>query len=148
MSPKVSKKKKKIDTGQPFAVNNNYYSPLQTQSNEDEITDKNDDDCEQIITKNKVYIPPLTVLKCTVEQLHNICKKINCTKYSIKKISIGIKLYCLDLKDYEAACALLKDKFEFFSYADKNVKPYKALLFGLDEMNPVSLKCDLTDLGL
>lgn len=151
MSPKaVRKKLKKQDTGQQSYVNANYYSPLQTQlsKEEDENTDKNDIDCEQIITKNKVYIPPITVLKCSVEQLHNFCKSINCSKYSIKKMSIGIKLFCMDIKDYESACASLKGKFEFFSYADKNVKPYKVLLFGLDEMDPSSLKTDIIGLGL
>lgn len=151
MSPKVKRTALKIDTGQRPNANKNYYSPLQTliQPNDEiEITDKNEDELEQISSKNKVYVPPITVLKCTVDQIHNICKQINCTKYSIKKISIGIKLHCVDINDHKAACSVMHGKFEYFSYADKNDRPYKALLLGLDKMDPSSLKNELIGLGL
>ena len=45
-------------------------------------------------------------------------------------------------------CNAIDGKYEIFSYATKDEKPYKALLFGLDSQDPNVLKNKLCSLGL
>lgn len=96
----------------------------------------------------KVHIPPITVLKCKTIELHDICKQIKISNYAIRKISIGLKLFCNKKDDFELMCKALTDKHEFFTYGSKNDKPYKALLFGLDKYDPMIIKNQLLKMGL
>lgn len=87
-------------------------------------------------------------MKVKIEEVHALCKSAKVEKYSVKKISIGIKLFCQAKIDFDAICKLLTDKYEFFTYATKDEKPYKALLFGLDKQDPQIIKKHLTNMGL
>lgn len=134
-----NKKTKTNDSASTSARTNNYFSPLQTI----------EDDTEEVTPQPvKVHIPPITVLKCKVVELHDLCKLSKLTNYAIRKISIGLKLFCNSKNDYDLMCKVLKNKFEFFTYLTKNEKPYKALLFGLDKRDPSIIKGQLTELGL
>lgn len=121
--------------------NNNYYQPLQT---------LDDDNNEIIVTKTKKQIiPPLTILKCSIEKLHELCNNSKVAEYAIRKISIGLKLFCQTQTDVEKIGEMLKlEKFEFFTYATKSDRPYKALLFGLDKVDLSELKSKLISMGL
>ena len=70
--------------------------------------------------------------------------------YSIRKISIGLKLFCSNKEDFVKVCDALTKKFqyEYFTYTSKNEKPYKAVLLGLDKTDPSVVKARLTNLGL
>lgn len=127
-------------SGSTAINNNNYFHPLQTL----------DDNDEQLVTKTtKQHIPPLTVLKCRIEQLHELCKKCHITNYAIRKISIGLKLFCQTQEDFDnIAKNLSSNKFEFFTYATKSDRPYKALLFGLEKTDVSELKTKLIKMGL
>ena len=59
------------------------------------------------------------------------------TDYSIRKISIGIKLFLKSQADFESIGNSLNNKYEYFTYATKNEKLYKALLFGLEKKKRV-----------
>lgn len=140
----VTMTNKKAKTNNSAATNartSNYYSPLQTI--EDDIEEE-----ETSPTPVKVHIPPITVLKCKAIELHDLCKQSKLTNYAIRKISIGLKLFCVSKKDFDSICNALTNKYEFFTYAAKNEKPYKALLFGLDKRDPSIIKNQLTELGL
>lgn len=139
---KMSKKPKASSSSQR-AENQNYFLPLQT------IDD--DNSTNEVIEKvSKIKVPPITILKCTTDQVHEACRILNITEYSIRKISIGIKLFCANQKDYLLACEQLEKRFqfEFFMYAAKNDKPYKAVLLGLDKMDPSVVKAHLIKMGL
>lgn len=125
------------------ASSSNYFTPLQT-------LDDNDDDNNEIIVKktNKVHIPPITILKCKSDQIHDFCRELKILNFSIRKISIGIKLFCNSKEDYDLVCNKLETKFEFFTYGAKNDKPYKAVLLGLDKYDPNIIKQKLIDMKL
>ena len=60
---------------------NNYFSPLQT------IDDDDIDNDEVVVEKStKVHVPPITILKCKIEEIHALCKLMKITDYSIRKI--------------------------------------------------------------
>lgn len=133
--------KPKNNTTAPSADNNNYFAPLQT-------IDDDDSENGQIRSETKAYIPPITILKCKPEEIHEICKVAKIKDYSIRKISIGIKLFCNSKSEFDSLCTVLNGKYEFFTYATKDEKPYKALLFGLETLDPSLLKKKLIALGL
>lgn len=131
------------NSGSTAINNNNYYQPLQTLENENED--------ETIVTKTiKESVPPITIIKCQIDQLHELCKKSKISAYSIRKISIGLKLFCQTSEDFNKAVDSLRsgDKFEFFTHAYKTDRPYKALLFGLDKTDVSLLKNKLLSMGL
>lgn len=133
-----------VNSNAKRAVNNNYYQPLQT-LNDDE---KTDDDMGPSITP-KTHIPPITILKTSTDNIHTLCKESRIIKYSIRKISIGYKLFCENQYDYESAVKYLKaNKVEYFSYTSKNNRPYKVVLSGLDKLDPVKVKLELIKIGL
>lgn len=124
--------------------NHNYYHPLQTLNDE-----PGDNDDEMIVSKAvKAHVPPVTILKCNTDQIHKICITANISDYSIRKISIGHKVFCQKQQDIEVLLTLLENKYEYFTYTNKSDRPYKALLHGLDRMDTSILKKKLVDLGL
>ena len=125
-------------------VSENYYQPLQTVDTEDIEDDISDNE----VSEQKPHIPPITILKCKFEEINGICKLNNITNYSVRKISIGLKLFCSTKAHFDTMCKCLDGKYEHFSYATKEDKPYKALLFGLESQDPVILKRKLIALGL
>lgn len=130
--------KKKSKNNTPVAsTSNNYFSPLQT------IADDNiDDDNTEVLVKApvKVHVPPITILKVKIEEIHALCKAANVDKYSLRKISIGIKLFFESKTDFDTIVNILDGNFEFFTYATKTERPYEALLFGLDKHDPQLIK--------
>ena len=138
-----NKKTKTTDNGLGTLQSNNYFSPLQT------IDDDDIDNDEIVVEKStKVHVPPITILKCKIEEIHALCKLMKITDYSIRKISIGIKLFLNSQADFESMRNSLNNKYEYFTYATKNEKPYKALLFGLEKKDPKIILKMLIDKGL
>lgn len=111
MSPKLIRKVTKLDTGQPQS-NNNYYSPLQALDDTTETEGSN----AEISAKKKTFVPPITVLTTSKDQVDDMCKLLNTQDYSIRQISIGVKLHCTNIKSFETLCTHLKSmKHECFS---------------------------------
>lgn len=145
------RKRKKLDDN--FAVpsnrvsNTNYYHPLQALNDNDKTDD--DDMADTTPESIKSYIPPITIIKSTTAEIHEMCKLVKILQYSIRKISIGHKLFCELEKDYNSMTKYLKEnKIEFFSYMSKNNRPYKVVLSGLEKMDPNKLKQDLINVNL
>ena len=113
--------------------NNNYFAPLQT-------VDIDDLDEDHIATESKPKIEPITILKCKIDEIHELSLLNKVTGYSIRKISIGLKLFCLTKQNFDVICTAIDGKYVFFSYASKDEKPYKTLLFILDSQGPNVLK--------
>lgn len=127
--------------------NTNYYQPLQVLIDDDETADNNMDAATPKATK--IIIPPITIVKHDIEKIKTICKELLITKYSIQRISIGHKLFCVLQYDYDRVIKYLKDKEgEFFTYTPKSNRPYKVVLSGLDKMDAIKLKSNLIAKGL
>lgn len=125
---------------------NNYYQPLQALC-DNEKTDANKGPSTSATPK--VNIPPITILKINTEDIHKLCKESLITNYSIRKISIGHKLFREGKNDYNSAVMYLTDnRMEYFLYTPKNNRPYKVVLSGLDKTDPAKLKLELLKIGL
>lgn len=128
-----------------FINNNNRYHPLQTLND----NEKEENMGASTAAAPKVHIPPITILKSTTDDIHKFCKESKVTKYSIRKISIGHKLFCEHKFDYEILMNYLKsNNIEYFSYTPKSNRPYKVVLSGLDKIDPIKVKLDLAKMGL
>ena len=123
-----------------LTAGNNYFAPLQTI----------DDDIEEehIIAETKQHIPPITILKAKIQEIHELCLCAGIKDYSIRKLSIGLKVFCESKNSFDLLCKTLDNKYDFFTYAAKDDKPYKALLFGLESQEPLTLKNKLIAFGL
>lgn len=124
----------------------NYYQPLQALIDDDKTDDTMADSTPK---PAKNYIPPITILKTTADEIHKVCKATNVVSYGIRNISIGHKLFCELQYDYDAVRKYLKEhNFESFSHPSKNNRPYKVVLSGLDKMEVNKLKNVLISAGL
>lgn len=144
-------KKSKASGSSQRAENHNYYLPLQTLDVNDCDDDDVNDNEETIIDKStKIKIPPLTILKCKIEQIHELCRILKIVNYSIRKISIGIKLFLTNKNDVDLVSKSLSENLllEFFTYVPDNEKPYKAILLGLEKADPNTIKANLISMGL
>lgn len=128
------------------SVSHNRFSPFQTLDEEEIDQDENIEDTEVITHKSK--IPPITILKCKMQEIQEICNKSKIKEYSLRKMSIGIKLFCSTKESHELMCNTLTGKYEFFTFATKEEKPFKVVLMGLDTLDTETLKSKLIALGL
>lgn len=104
---------------------------------------------DSTIKTSKVIIPPITIVKSNMEKIHEICKNLKISKYAIRKISIGHKLFCETQYDFEQSVKYLKENnMEYFTYTAKNNRPYKVILSGLDKIDHIQLKSTLIKSGL
>lgn len=152
MTSRQRKRKNENDIDVPSssqgALSSNYYQPRQSLTEEDKANDDNNNNVN-VQNVKKINIPPITVLKSTSDVIHEICKKTKVNKYSIRKISIGHKLFCELQYDYDSVSKYLKEnKIEYFSYTSKNNRPYKVVLSGLDKTDATKIKSDLINAGL
>lgn len=118
------------------------------------MLDKDDDDMDEIISpsenmRKKEHVPPIKLLDKTSDHVHSLMKSLNISEYSIKKISIGIKILCETLVAYNCVVSHLKEnKCQFFTHDMKSVKAFKVVLFGLDDLDVELLKSKFIELGL
>lgn len=153
MGSKERKRQFRNDNGDGPSTSNklsksNYYLPLQTLI-EAENTNEVMSDSTPTNTIKRHNIPPITILKSNFDDIHKICKRIKITNYSMRKISIGHKLFCELQYDYDAVIKHLKENgIEYFSYMSKNNRPYKVVLSGLDKMDANNVKSELCKAGL
>lgn len=145
-----SKRKRRgdLEGGRVSKVRTNYFQPLQTLNDQDDM-DADNAPIEEAVKVAKSKVPPITVIKSSTEQLQKLLESAKVDKYSIRKISIGHKIFCNDENEFDVFTSTLKrNSIEFFSFTPKNNRPFKAVLSGLDLMNANIVKGDLIKLGL
>ena len=131
----------------------NYWSPLQClpdsdTDNENDV-EKMDDSASPSNSNKKVQIPPIKLLQKSCEYVHTTLKSLNILDYSIKKMSIGIKIMCESMNSYNLVLGkLIADNCQYFTHALKSEKAFKVILYGLSEINTTELKNELIKLGL
>lgn len=116
----------------------NYWTPLQA------LDDENSQNTDTQVQKENVkkdYISPIKVLSHNSETFHKMFKNKGITKYSIKKISIGIKILCETTATFSVIVLILKEhNIQFFTHESKQEKPFKFVLFGLDGKSAEEVK--------
>uniref|UniRef100_A0A1A9ZBS5 Uncharacterized protein n=1 Tax=Glossina pallidipes TaxID=7398 RepID=A0A1A9ZBS5_GLOPL len=92
----------------------NYYQALQSLG---------DSEAEIIVNKAACeYVLPITVLKCNIEQIHQLCKSVKIDDFSTRKISIGLKTSWSRKNGFDVICDGLDiKKLEFFTYTNLNL---------------------------
>lgn len=125
---------------------NNRWTPLQCLVDNDEM------ESEVVIDPKKIKkerIPPIKVLQKPSDYIHNLMAKNNLTDYSIKRMSIGIKIQCESVESHKKTCIALKSaECQFFSHDLSAERSFKVVLFGLDTLPTSELKSELIRLGL
>lgn len=119
----------------------NFWTPLQALNT--------DDNAEKIDTlvqlpKVKEFISPIKVLSHSSEQFHKMFKNSGLTKYYIKKISIGLKIFCETKETFNIIITILKEhNCQFFIHESKCDKPFKFVLYGLDNKSAEEVKQEM-----
>ena len=139
-----SSKRKREDNGVAYtsktdkiSLNSNYSYPLQTVMDDKEENEIVDDLPSK---ETKMNAPPITLVKYDTEQGHEMCN-LSIWSYSIRKITIGCKLFCEIKYDKH-------NKVVYFSYTPKKLRPYKVVPYGLDKSDPIQLQFILLIVGL
>lgn len=95
------------------------------------------------ITKTK--IPPIVTINMKYTNIKTLMSTINITEYSLKYISMGIKIFCNSLEDHKKTIEYLKTtNTEFFTHDIPSAKTTKFVLSGLPEMPIDDIKNELT----
>lgn len=92
----------------------------------------------------------LTTITCLFHPLkcHDIFAQKQILNYYTKKISIGVKITCEDVKTYDLIkVALRESKIQFYSHESKDSRKFKAVMYGLDGRSADEVKIALVQLG-
>lgn len=128
----------------PGPSRKNFYMPLQA------ILDDEEPDMEsEVEEKSKESFPPIKVLGQTTQFINNLLCSKGYTSYRVRKISIGVKIFCESSTVYAGVQTILKEnKCQFFTHDKKSDRMFKAVLFGLDSKTSAELKSELISRGL
>lgn len=128
----------------------NYFTPLQTLADDDDSAD--DSNPSAGVKENKTAEPkppPINVIKNNSDQIHKILNDNGVNEYTIKRMSIGIKILPVTIDNYRRICEVLTaSKCEYFSHSLKSELPFKVTLTGLDINDYEPLKSHLIAAGI
>lgn len=75
----------------------------------------------------------ITDTKLSTGSIISLCNTVNVTNFSVKKISIGLKIFVSNSIDFNKLVEALKQmKTEFYTHRSKTDKVFKVVLSGLD----------------
>lgn len=125
----------------------NFWTPLQVFDQDDENDTDMDSEKEE---KNKtIKLSPIKVLTQNADDILKLLNNKGVTKYLIKRMSIGLKILCETLETYNLILIILRENnCQFFTHENKNNKPFKVILRGLDGKSETQVKSELITLGL
>lgn len=90
----------------------------------------------------QVLPPPIVVTNGSYDSVKVALNEKNITEFSMKIISIGLKLQLNTIKEHETFIKYLTEqKVEYYTHKAKNEKSFKAVMYGL----PKTSICDLED---
>lgn len=128
-------KRKDTNTALKGLSTNNRYANLS--DNEDEIFVAQP-------TPMKVKTPPIVVFNANYADINKLLNGLNVQNYNLKYISMGIKILCSSLDDYNASIKGLKEaKVEFYSHDIPSQQLMKFVLSGLPELTVDEVKTGL-----
>lgn len=146
-------------TTQPLSTKNDRYAK---RSDNEKVTNtttnavstnnryaKLSDDEEEIVAveptpTKKVKTPPIVVIDANYMAIKTLMDGIKVQNYNLKYISMGIKILCNTLDDYNASIRGLKEaKIEFYSHDIPSLQPMKFVLSGLPDLAVDEVKTGL-----
>lgn len=100
-----------------------------------ELTDNDDENIVAIHSHMKpktVKVPPIICIDANYNDIINLIKATKIENYSLKYISMGLKVFCSTLDDYEMLCSSMKsNNVQFFTHDVSSRKTQKFVLSGL-----------------
>lgn len=119
----------------------NMYANLATLENS--IDDDTNTNKVTLKTPNKVKIPPVTVTQTKYNDITNLMRTIKIGEYSLRVMSIGIKIILSNMENYSKVCeALTKEKLKYYTH--DTTKTLKFVLAGLPVLDIDEIKNALT----
>lgn len=94
----------------------------------------------------KIVIPPIVIREQSYLTVTELLRTQGITKYHLKLISIGIKIFVDDIDVYDELFNYLevnKDKYKFYSFDVPHKTPIKVVLSGLPKLNIKDIKAEI-----
>lgn len=125
-------------------VTNTTAKALNTYNRYANLTDNEDEIVVAQPTPPKVKTPPIVVINVNYANIKELMNAINVQNYNLKYISMGIKILCNTLDDYNVCIRGLKNaKVEFYSHDVPSQQLMKFVLSGLPELTVDEVKTGL-----
>lgn len=116
------------------------------------LTDNDDENIVDNNTSRKiktVKVPPIICIDVKYADMINLMKNAKIENFSIKYISMGIKVFCTTLADFETVRMTLKNnQVQYFTHDIVSSKSQKFVLSGLPNFQPNEVKSALQHEGL
>lgn len=147
-SQRGNAKQKKLNRNhapiQKQKVSNTPSKALSTNNRYAILTDSEDEIVVAQPTLSKVKIPPIVVINANNTNIKELMNAISVQNYNLKYISMGIKILCSNLDDYNASIRGLKNaKIEFYSHDVPSQQFMKFVLSGLPDLSVDEVKTGL-----
>lgn len=143
---RVTTKQKKFNhpSSSKRNVTNTTVKGLSTNNRYANLTDNEEEVVVSTPTPTKVKTPPIVVLNANYGDIKTLLNGVNVQNYNLKYISMGIKILCNTLEDYNASINGLKQaKIEFYSHDIPSQQLMKFVLGGLPELTVDEVKTGL-----
>lgn len=113
------------------------------------LSDNDDDNVADNSASKKpkpVKIPPIVCIDAKYIDMMNLMKQANVVNFSMKYISMGIKIFCTSLDDFDIARKTLTiNKVQHFTHDVASNKNQKFVLSGLPNFEPDEVKAALKE---
>lgn len=114
-----------------------------------EPTRANKNKCQQQVQEKKPLKPPPLIITDKSCKVDSILNDNNISKYQLKILSIGTKIFFDNDNDLNKISLVLKqNNVDHFSHAPKDQKAYKVVLYGLPELPTEMIQEDLSSLNV
>lgn len=132
----TAKQKKSDQASTPKQnVTNTTARALSTNNRYANLTDNEDEIVVVHPTPTKIKTPPIVVTNVNYADIKSLMTGINVQNYSLKYISMGVKILCNTLDDYNTSIRGLKDaNVEFYSHDVPSQQLMKFVLSGLPDL--------------
>lgn len=129
-------------------VTNTTAKPLSTDNRYADLSDI-DEAVVETPTPTKIKVPPVVVINANYSSITTLMKSMNMQNYSLKYISMGIKILTNTLNDYNAVIRGLKEaKIEFYSHDVPSQQHMKFVVSGLPELTVDEVKFGLQEAAI
>lgn len=94
----------------------------------------------------KVKIPPIVTIDMKIDDIKKLLSDMEVVNFNLKYISLGIKIFCTSLNDFNKVCGKLNEsKLKYFTHDVQGNKLAKFVLSGLPNMPIEDVKAGLTE---
>lgn len=131
----------------PKQITKNYTNKAMTGVSSDNryaILSDNENEVEAPMPPVKIKTPPIVVINKSLNEIKTFMLGLNIINFNLKYISMGIKVLCTSLDDFNKTIHALKaEKCEYYTHDVPSQQLTKFVLFGLPELSIDEVKAGL-----